>query len=346
MFVGISSIILTLANTGHLKFTFFPRVESERIEFILVMPDTTGFSTTEKHIQRISDIAFEAQEQYRDPKTGISIIRETFSTIGSSGRTVKPSVGRVSIELIGPEKRHIDIRTSQIAREIQAKIGNIPGAQSLNVRAELGRAGEPIDVELKGNNTSDMRILGNAIRNKLLEYPNVFDIQDNYSGGKEELNINLKPLAHSLGLDLSDIAQQIRASVFGIEAQRVQRGRDELRVMVRLPLQYRSSVDDLLQLPIYLAPGSTPIPLSDLATLTTQRSPTTLYRFNRAKIINITADVDKAKADVPAILSDLRRFINQEIAQTGGIQFTFKGESEEQSENTEGFKSGLIIIFG
>ena len=342
--LSVSAIIVAIASTGHLKYTQVPRVESERITINLIMPDTTGFATTQQHIERITDIVFAKQKKYTDPDTGISIIRETFSTTGSQGGTVKPSVGRVSVELIGPEKRHIKLRTSQLAREIRKEIGNIAGAQSLSLHAELGRGGEPIDVELSGTNQADMRAVGDALRLKLMEFPNVFDIQDNYSGGKEEININLKPLAYSLGLDLSDIANQVRASVFGIQAQRIQRGREEVRVMVRLPLAYRSSIDDLLQLPIYLHPGSTPIPLSDLATLTSGNSPTTLFRFNRARIIKVSADVDKQNADVPAILKELRQFLNQQIAQKNGVTFAFKGEAEEQAENNTGIQTGLVTI--
>jgi len=342
--VAISAIILTWALTGHLKFTFFPRVESEEIRLSLTMPDTTGFETTHKNIQYISKQIFDLQEKYRDPETGKSIIRHTYSTTGTTGRTVKSSIGSVRAEIIGPEERHIKIGANQLAREIRERVGVIPGAEKLNIRSELGRGGEPINVELTGLDLDAMRIAGEHIRKKLHEYPNVFDIQDNFSGGKEELNIELKPQATVLGLSLADVANQVRGSVFGFEAQRVQRGREEVRVMVRLPQENRSSIEDLNNLPIRVGQQNQSIPLSDLATIKSVRSPTTLYRVNRSVIINVTADVDKEKADVPAILRDLRAVLEQEAAQQPGLQYTFKGESEEQSENNEGFKSGSLLV--
>jgi len=198
-----SAIIISWASTGHTKFTFFPRVEAEEIQFSLTMPDTTGFETTKAHIQGISEHVHALQEKYRDPKSGISVIRHTYSTVGSSGATIKPSVGVVRAELIGPEERHIDIKASEIAREVRALVGEIPGAEKLSVRAELGRGGEPINVELTGGDPIQIRLIADQVRKQLLRYPEVFDIQDNYSGGKEELNITLTEKAHALGLSRS-----------------------------------------------------------------------------------------------------------------------------------------------
>ena len=342
--LAVSGVIMTSAMTGHMKFTFFPRVESEEIKFYLTMPDTTGFTTTERHIETIAAHVRELQEKYRDPKTGVSVIKHIYNSVGSSDSAIKPSVGAVRAELIAPEDRHIDLRASEIANEIRDMVGTIAGAEKFTVIAELGRAGDPINVELSGASAATMSAAADRVRQRLLEFPHVFDIQDNYSGGKEELNITLKAQAHTLGLSLADIASQIRGSVFGLEAQRIQRGRDEVRVMVRLPYEYRSSLDDLNRLPITVGPQNEPIQLSDLAVITPVRSPTTLFRLNRRTILNVTADVDKNQADVPAILRDLTTLLQAETENDPQLHYTFKGEAEEQAENNAGFKSGGILV--
>ena len=308
------------------------------------MPDTTGFETTDGHINYMADQIEKLQDKYRDPDTGRSVIKHIFTTTGSDKNTIKASVGSVNLELYGPEQRHIDITASQIANEARAMIGSIPGAEKLSVIAELGRGGDPIDVELEGLPVKEMRDVGERISKQLQNYASVFDIQDNFSGGKEELNIRLMPKAHALGLDLATLANQIRAAVFGFEAQRIQRGREEVRVMVRLPLEHRSSLDDLRRLPITLRPGTDPIELGDLASIEPVRSPTTLYRLNRSGIINVTADVDKNKADVPAILRDISAILIEEQENNPGLQFAFKGEAEEQAENNAGLKSGTVLV--
>lgn len=342
--VAVSAVIIAWAVTGHLKFTFFPRVESEEISFSLTMPDTTGFDTTQKHIKTISNHVLSLQEKYRDPDTGISIIRHTYSTIGSDKNVIKPSVGAVRAELIGPEERHINIKASEIAREVRELVGEIPGAEKLSVVAELARSGEPINVELSGSDQEKVIAIAEDIRRQLRQYPEVFDIQDNFSGGKEELNISLTPKAHALGLSLADVALQVRGSIFGIEAQRIQRGRDEVRVMVRLPESNRSSINDLSQLKIRVGQQNQPIPLSDLAEITPVRSPTALFRLNRKGIISITADVDKDKADVNAILAELRVALDEQANLDNTFKYSFKGEAQERSESDAGFKSGGILV--
>ena len=128
------------------------------------------------------------------------------------------SVGSVNVELYGPEERPLDIRSSQIANEARELIGTIPGAEKLTVIAEIGRAGEPINIELSGLPVNTMMSVGTRVREQLEGYAAVFDVQDTFSGGKEELNISLTEKAHALGLDLATVANQIRASVFGFEA--------------------------------------------------------------------------------------------------------------------------------
>jgi len=342
--LAAATIVMSIANTGHVRFTFFPRVEAEQIIFSLAMPDTTGFETTDRHIQNIADHFTTLQEKYRDPESGISIIKHIYTTSGSNRSEVKSSVGTVNVELLGPEERHISIKASEIAREARALVGTVPGAEKLSVIADLGRGGDPINVELTGISVELMSEVGTRIREHLAEYPNVFDIQDNFSGGKEELNIALTPKAHALGLDLANVANQVRASVFGFEAQRIQRGRDEVRVMVRLPLEHRSSLDDLQRMSIRVGPNNTAIPLADLATITPVRSPTTLHRTNRSAIINVSADVDKQKADVPAITRNLRQLLAVETEHYPGLEYAFKGEAEEQAENNEGFRSGAVLV--
>ena len=342
--LAVSIIVLAYAANGHIRFTFFPHVESEEIAVSLRLPDTTGFEVTQSHVQTIVGHLRDLQDENRDASNGQSIIKHIYSTSGSIGQTIKPSIGQITAELYGPEEHSINIRTGDLARELRERVGEIPGAEELSIIAQIGRGGSPISIELSGANPEGMRVVGERLRSQLQRYPGVFDIQDNFSGGKEELNIGLKPLAKLLGLDLADVATQIRGSIFGFEAQRIQRGREEVRVMVRLPSEYRSSIQDLMTLPIQIGSDNAPVPLSDLATIESQRSPTTLYKLNRRSIINVFADVDQDIADTPSILRDVSTFLENEKQSSPDLNYTFRGEAEEQSENNQGVQSGLILI--
>jgi len=342
---AVSAMVIVYAQLGHIRFTFFPRVQAEEIRFTLTMPDTTGFSTTHKHIQTITQEVQRLQEKYRDPESGISVIRHVFSTSGSTGRENKASVGRVSLEIIPPPERHVDITATELAREIRTNITpKIPGFEKLSVRAEAGGGRSPINIELSGASYERMGEVVKLARERLNTYPFVYDIQDNYTGGKEELNITLTPTAYALGLDLTEVASQVRNAVFGFQAQRIQRGRDELRVMVRYPLEYRSAIEDLTQLPIKVRGSDTELPLSDIANLTATTSPTTLFRLDRKGILNITADANKERVDMGAVMRDLRAYMNEVKSRYPDIKVTYRGEAEEQQKSNTNLMGGLFLV--
>ena len=342
--IAIASLIMSWAIFGHLKLSLFPSVESESVKVYLTMPESSGFETTDKHIKTIASHFETLQDKYRDPNTGESLIINILATSGSSAGTIKPNVGSVQAELQIAEDRVFDKGTTDIAREVQNLIGDIPGALKLSVRADIFRTQAPINVELSGSNLEKMNEVVLLLREKFKEYPSVFDIQDNYSGGKEELTIKLKPRASSLNLSLNDIAQQVRHAVFGYQAQRIQRGRDELRVMVRYPLEYRSSIDDLYRLPIQVKNSNEEVLLSEVAEITPSESPSALYRLDRNSILNVTADVDKELGNIPAILSDLNDFLI-DIKQTyPDVNYKFDGEAEEQEETNSRLIIGLLIV--
>ena len=342
--LAISSIIVAGTMMGNIKFQFRPSVESDTVRISLIMPESTGFETTDKHIQQIAKHFKTLQDKYTDPKTGQSVIINILATSGSDRRSIKANIGTVRAELQTTEERVIKVSASQISREVRAMIGEIPGAESLSVRAQLFGDGAPINVELA---SVDPTQIGNVVKNlklKLKSYPGVLDIKDNYSGGKEEMRLSLKPRAYSLGLRLNDVAQQVRSAVFGFEAQRIQRGRDELRVMIRYPLEYRSSIDDLNRLPIRVPGSQEEVLLSEIAEVEPFESPSTLYRLNRKSIINVTADVDKDISSVALVTQDLDDYLAQLTKQNAGVSYRFDGEAEDSAKTNARLSLGLMLV--
>lgn len=343
--LSVSIVVIAIAMLGHIRFTFFPRVQAEEIRFTLTMPETTSFATTNQHIETISEEVKRLQDKYRNPENGVSIIRHIFSTSGSTGRTNNASVGRVSVEIIPPPERHIQITATELAREVRTAVTpKIPGFQKLSVRAQSGGNSSPINIELSGASYEKMSDVILLVRERLKTHPYVYDIQDNYIGGKEELNIELNETAYALGLDRAEVANQVRNAIFGFQAQRIQRGKDELRVMVRYPLSERSSIEDLEQLSIKVKGSDLELPLSDIATLEPSTSPSSLYRLNRKAILNVTADLNKELADMPAIMRDLRGYMNDLKSIYPDIKVVYRGEAEEQQESSSMLVSGLFII--
>jgi multidrug efflux pump subunit AcrB len=342
--ICFSVFIVTYTQLGFIRFTFFPQVDASIVRLNLVMPQNTAFETTTKHIHTIEGHVRTLQEKYTSEQ-GQSAIQHIYVTSGAAGRSIGSHLGRVSFELTPIDIRQVDVTSRQLSRELRAMVGDIPGAEKLSIRAEIGRSQAPINVELSGSSIQQMGEVVGLIREKLKEYPPIFDIQDNFSGGKDEFIIDLKPEGYALGLNLAQVANQVRHALFGLQSQRIQRGRNEVRVMVRFPKEKRSSLQDLYSLPIKVPNSPVPVPLSDIAEVIPGSSPSTLYRQDRRSILNVTADLDKENANVSAIVADLDVFMRDIIAKYPDISYQYRGEIEEQAESSSTlFSSAMFVL--
>ncbi len=344
LIISLAVIVVAWALLGYVKYSQRPSIEGSTVRISLTMPESTGFETIDGHIQRISGVLETLRDKYTDPETGESVVMNILATSGSSGRSIAPNIGQVRAELQLEEKRVLDVGSRQIAREARQMIGDIPGAKQLGVRSAVFRDNAPINIELSGSDRERMSQVVLKLREKMREYPALFDIQDNFSGGKEELKIYLKPKAYSLGLTLNGVAEQVRHAIFGFQAQRIQRDRDEVRVMVRFPKEYRSSLKDLSQLPIQVTGSTEEVLLSEIATVVPFESPSSLYRQDRRSILNVTADVDNDVANVPLILAELGDYLTTLKESYPDVNFRFDGEAEEAAETNRNLFFGVLVV--
>ena len=341
-FTGVLILIITLITSGWMKFTFFPRVQSETAVASLSMPTGTPYEITDYYIKKMTDAAFTLKKKYYDQE-GIDLILDINSISGSSGRSEGSHLGRVMFQTVPPEQRELKVDSSQLVKEWRELIGEVPGAQSLTYRAEIGRTSDPIDIQFAGNDFKHLAEVSDRVKEQLALYPSLFDISDSLSNGKEELQVELNEQAYALGLTRRDILTQIRAAYFGIEVQRIQRGRDDVRVMLKLPEQERQSIAGLEDLRIITLQGQS-IPLSQLATLVPGKSPTSINRIDRYRTVSVTADAIKSEANMTIIQSDLRLFIDELLTQYPSMTYEFEGEAREQRESFGSMGIGLVIM--
>lgn len=337
MFASLILIIGTIA-AGHTKFVFFPRVQSEVATATLVMPAGTAFESTDRIISAMTMHAKDLQEAYRDAETGESVIRNVYSISGGRNSTT----GRVQMDMIPPESRTVDVTTREVVNQWRKKVGQVAGAEQLNYRAEIGGwGGSPISIELKGRNTEALNTLGEGLKKQLEQYPAVSDIEDSLSDGKEELQLELKPEARLLGLSLNQVARQVRQAVFGFEVQRVQRGREEVRVMVRYPLEARQSIETLEQMMIRIGPNQE-VPLWQVANVFPGLSPDSILRVDRQRTISVNADFDKEAGDLSLVLGEVNAWLSEQINAYPGTTFEMAGEARDQAESTNSLTVGAI----
>jgi multidrug efflux pump subunit AcrB len=166
---------------------------------------------------------------------------------------------------VPPEQRNIEISTNQLIAEWRKLIGPIPGAESITFRANFFRVGDPIDIQLSANSFETLEQASNEVRAHLQSYPTVYEIADSLSDGKEELRIDVKPQGHVLGLTRNEILGQVSQAFQGFQAQRIQRGRDDIRVLVRLPVDERSDFSTLGEM-LVRTPTGREVPLAHVAT--------------------------------------------------------------------------------
>ncbi|MDO6774116.1 MULTISPECIES: efflux RND transporter permease subunit [unclassified Shewanella] len=341
LFLSVLLVIAALLATGWTKFTFFPRIPSETVRLNLTMPAGTPFEVTNGHIISIAAKAEALQEKYRDEETGESVIINILATTG--GRGGSSNAGGVRFEITPAEKRESDITSRQLLTEWRKSVGEIPGAESVTYRAEIGRSSDPIDVQLSANSLDTLREIADQVKQHLKTYPTVFDIADSLSNGKEELLIELTEQGKALGLTRQEVSSQIRSFYFGSEVQRIQRGRDDVRVMLRLPLDERQSLDDLKKVLITTSQGAQ-VPLGHVAKMTSGKSPSSIQRIDRYRVLNVTADVDKDNTNMTVLQADLKVYLDGLVQQYPGVRHSLEGEAREQRDSFGSLQWGLVFV--
>ncbi|WP_035476472.1 efflux RND transporter permease subunit [Aliagarivorans taiwanensis] len=345
MALAILLIVTTLATSGWVRFVFFPRIPSETARASLVMPAGTSFELTDDYVQRILHAAQQLQQRHQDPDTGESVILNILATTGSGGGSGSAEThrGRVVFEIEPPETRANPITSQQLVQQWRELIGPLPGVESLSFRAEIGRGGSPLDVQLASNDFAAMARFAKQVKLKLAEFPAVFDIEDSLSKGKRELQLTLTPMGEALGLSLSSLTSQVRSAFYGYQVQRIQRGREDLRVYLRYPAEQRRSLANLNSLLIRTSEGGD-VPFSQVAALVPSQSPLTINRLDRQRTQNIRADLDKQSANIESIKQELVTWLGQQQQAFPQVSFSLEGEAKEQRESFGSLQLGLIFV--
>jgi multidrug efflux pump subunit AcrB len=219
-----------------------------------------------------------------------------------------------------------------MANEWRQRIGNIVGAEELTFRAEIMRGGDPIDIQLTGTDPKELLGVSEKIKEKLSTYPALFDINDSLDSGRNEIQLKLKPEAQQFGITVTDLARQVRQSFYGDEVQRIQRGRNEVKVMLRMPKANRQNLATLETMRVRTANGLE-VPFSRVAEAKVVKSFTSIKRVDRRRALNISADADKGSVDIAALRTELTTFLDELLADSGHIRWSFEGEARYQRES-------------
>lgn len=356
VFLGTLVVLLGAFGGGRIKQVSFPRVESERATCRLTMQEGTPFDVTEQYVLMMEEIVEDMKKKHVGPD-GVSVIEDVFASIGgqgvsssrSSNRIGQSHQGEVVFFITPPEEREYEIGTRDLANEWRDEIqkrGGIVGAKELYFRAEIGRGRDPIEVQLRGQNVDDLAEAAGKVRDQMSTYEGLFDISDNLDESRDEIQLRIRPEAEQFGLTMSDLARQVRQAFFGEEIQKIQRGREEVRVMLRYPLEDRRSIAALESMMIRTAEGQA-VPFTTVAEAVIEKSFPRIERIDRNRAVEISADADKEAVDLDAVRDDLAKWLPTMLNEYQGISFSFEGEAREERENSGGIWIGaLLIVFG
>jgi len=356
--IFISTLALTVGwiAGGRIVRIPFPPVESDRVTCRLNMQEGTPFEVTARHIDHIESIVDQLRRDYRTAD-GASVVEDVLTSIGGQGLASsrrrgsqgQTHLGEVTFYLMARElrtARGIDFDNMELVNDWRKRIGEIVGAKELTFRAEMFRGGDPIDPQLTGNNTETLSLAAAKVRNQLNTYAGLFDVTDSLDESREEIRLKIRPEAEQFGLTVADLARQVRQAFFGEEVQRLQRSRDEVRVMLRYPLTDRKSLAALNAMRIRTPEGQE-VPFSSVADVEVGKSFPRIQRIDRSRSVNIRADADKTSVDLEAIRADLSGFLVALMEENPGMNYTFEGEARDQRESEQAEWAGIIlIVFG
>lgn len=333
-----------LIQGGFIKLTFFPSIPFDQFNVNLAFKPGTGEEITLNKLKKMEDAVWEVnkdlQQEYNDT---VDFIDHTFVSTGGAfnGQESGAHAGNIFIILNNMEER--EFNSYDVVNRVRKKIGPVPEAEKFTVEGR-NTFGDPVAVSLLGENVEELKKATDYLQERLTKIDALNNIRDNNALGKREIRLNLKPKAYFMGLDYGSISQQVRQGFFGGQAQRLQKGKDELRVWVRYPESGRMSVGQLEDMRIKTAMGV--FPLSELASYEVTRGPVNIQHYNNRREIRVIAGVKDPNEAVPPLLDEVRENIMPDLmARYPSVDYKFQGQAKESAQSNQQIVQFFAVAF-
>ncbi len=336
--MSLLALTTSYAFSGRMGFQLFPVVESDYSDATVMLPYGSPVARTEAAVAKIEAGAKRLVEEIGHPELLVSISTD----IGQDGGG---HVGRVRASLADPEIRENIMGTEEFTRRWRELVGEISGLEYMRFAADTGGPGgrgRPITVELSHRSMETLEQASKDLAVDVAEYDGVEDVDDGFRPGKQQIDFTLKPEGKSLGLAARDVARQVRNAFYGAEVLRQQRGRNEIKVMVRLPLQDRRSEQMIYDLMIR-TPSGTFVPFRDIAIMERGRAYTTIERRNGRRVVQVSADVTP-RSRAPEVLADIsQNVLPALIRRYPGLTYSFEGHQADIRESMGSLRTTFLL---
>ncbi|WP_341220369.1 efflux RND transporter permease subunit [Polaribacter atrinae] len=331
---------LTSIGGGIVRTSFFPSVASDKIQVTLNMPQGTNETITDSIISSIEEKVWLINKEYTAKQSGDEqVVQNVIKRVGPGSANAT-----LSINLLAGESR--EFSSPEITNSIREKVGKVYGVESLVFGSGGNFGGSPVAVSLLGNNIEELKAAKEELKLVLENNPLLKDISDNDPAGIKEVSISLKDNAYVLGLNLQSVMAQIRNGFFGFQAQRFQRGQDEIKVWVRYNKEDRSSIKNLDDMRI-VAPNGTRIPFSEIGTYEIRRGDIAINHLNGQREIQVSADLKDAKESATEILDEIKTSVMPLIlSKYHSVTPLYEGQNREAKKTTDSLVWLKYIILG
>ncbi len=347
--VTLLLLSLTLVTSGTVPWIIFPKMDGRQIQARVVFPDGTPSRVTDQATRQIEEAMQRVNARYAEG--GKPVVRLTYRLVGqvtsqspggAADRTEGGHAGSVQVALVETTER--DVTSQQLIEEWRKETGPIAGAETLVFGSmEMGPGGVPIEFKLlaSGENMASLEQAVEDCKAKLASYPGVYDIFDDSRPGKWEFQLTVKDNAQALGVPLQALASKVRGAYYGEEVMRLQRGRHEVKLMVRYPPDERHTLTTFDEIRVDAGDGAKR-PITELAHVNVARGYSEINRVDQKRSITITADVDEASANAAQIVGDMQAsFMPGLLQEYPEVKVRWEGQQEQSVESMQSLFLGL-----
>jgi multidrug efflux pump subunit AcrB len=326
IFVAILIITFGFLSSGFVRMVLFPEVPQDFSMVQLTMQAGTSPQRRNEVVDRIEDALLQMNSEHLENNPG-SLPMIQHLSVSSQG----DNRARMFVEM--PRSRERPFELSEVTNAWRERVGDIPGVKDLSFSSMMHIGGTaPLFFRLSGEDYEQLMRAATELQNELRNYEGVFDINNSAVSGGDEIRLAVKPEAEALGITLSMLGRQVRQAFYGEEVQRIQRGRDELKVMVRYPIEERRSFADLENMMIRTPTGSQ-VPFHSVAEVTFGESYANIMRLNRTRTVTVSADADPDLVEPGQVIRDLASgYIPGLLERYPGVDYGLEGSSQEQAD--------------
>ncbi|MEL6870174.1 MAG: efflux RND transporter permease subunit [Pseudomonadota bacterium] len=339
-FLGVLIVMIGVLGSGLVRVVLFPKVPGEYIQMDMTMQNGTPTAVRNDALLRIEQMLFDVRAEYLEKNPGATDPIKYAATF-----TTGPTGGTMIVEM--PLAETQSLAADELTAMWREATPELPSVRQVTFSDGNGfGSGPPLSFAFTGDNIAALESAADALAKRLDAYEGLFDVRNSASAAGDEIQLAVKPAAEALGITLTSLGTQVRQAFYGEEAQRIQRGSDELRVMVRYPKEQRRSIADLETMLIQ-APDGSRVPFGQVAEVTYGKAYSSITRRNGRRTVTVSSDLDTTIVQPGQVIADINENVIPEILQDfSGVEYALEGASEDEQEFVRNLSlASLAAIF-